>query len=403
MLGDVASLGREWTSVRKERGSDSVPATIQDLESKQGAVHSGRCPSRSRPPLPGAPLPDGGFDLSRGSCVLASSGSIVTAPRCLGARGEVNNMRVSFSSSCAIGLALAFLVGAAPTARGQQRTTSTRRIPVTKDRPTRPMPPAPPRVNQDSIDAVARERARQDSIAAAAERNRQDLAARQEQMRRDSIEIAERQRQDSIAAAEQARQDSIARAHDRAQSRDALRSARRYNSGFYMAIAGGSTMPMGDLKTADIFDMGWNVTVPFGWDFSRIPLGIRFDLAMDNLMAKSTIVDPFGNPMRNVVVYSGSGGLKLNVPLFRTASRFYLIGGAGAHRNTGYATAVDSVQTIMKAKTNIGWYGGAGLNFRFGRTALFVESRYINIDSKQAAGFGFQKANYLPIILGLEF
>lgn len=319
-------------------------------------------------------------------------------------------MRVGISSSCAIGLAMALLLGAAPNARGQQqdpprRTTSSRRIPVTKDRPATERPrTATIRVNQDSI--AAAERARQDSIAAvaAAERARQDAAARQEQMRRDSIVVAERQRQDSIAAADAARQDSIAHAHDRARSSEELRVARSRNSGFYMGIAGGSTMAMGDLKTADVFDMGWNVTVPFGWDFSRIPLGIRFDVAMDNLLAKSTIMDPFGNPMRNVVVYSGSGGLKLNVPLFRTASRFYLIGGAGAHRITGYATAADSVQTIMKAKTDIGWYGGAGLNFRFGRTALFIESRYINVDNKQApTGFAIDKVNYLPVILGFQF
>jgi hypothetical protein len=318
-------------------------------------------------------------------------------------------MRVGISSSCAIGLAMALLLGAAPNARGQQqdpprRTTSSRRIPVTKDRPATERPRTATRVNQDSI--AAAERARQDSIAAvaAAERNKQDMAARQEQMRRDSMVVAERQRQDSIAAADAARQDSIARAHDRTRSNAELRVARSRNSGFYMGIAGGSTMPMGDLKTADVFDMGWNVTVPFGWDFSRIPLGIRFDVAMDNLLAKSTVLDPFGNPMKNVVVYSGSGGLKLNVPLFRTASRFYLIGGAGAHRITGYATAVDSVQTIMKAKTDIGWYGGAGLNFRFGRTALFIESRYINVANKQpSSGFAIDKVNYLPVILGFQF
>ncbi|HEY2378993.1 MAG TPA: hypothetical protein VGH98_23640 [Gemmatimonadaceae bacterium] len=306
---------------------------------------------------------------------------------------------------------MALLLGAAPTARAQQqdpprKTTSSRRIPVTKDRPARPAPAAAPvatqRVNQDSI--AAAERARQDSIASA-ERARQDERARQEQMRNDSIKVAEQQRQDSIAAADAARQDSIARAHDKTQSREALRLARRNNSGFYMAIAGGSTMPMGDLKTnpASSYNMGWNVTVPFGWDFNSFPLGIRFDLAMDNLLGKANLMDAFGNPMKNVVIYSGSGGLKLNVPLFRTASRFYLIGGAGAHRITGYATATDSVQTIKDAKTDIGWYGGAGFNFRFGKTALFVESRYINVNAKQPAGFAYEKANYLPIILGFQF
>jgi hypothetical protein len=320
-------------------------------------------------------------------------------------------MRVGFSNSCAIGLAIAVLLGAAPTARGQQqeprRTTSTRRIPVRKDRPAPTSAPvATQRVNQDSI--AAAERARQDSIAAAAaaaERNKQDERARQDQMRRDSITIAERQRQDSIAAADVARQDSIARAHNRSRSKDELRMARRRNSGFYIGVAGGSTMPMGELKTnvTNSYNMGWNVTVPFGWDFGSFPLGLRFDLAMDNLMAKANLLDSFGNPMRNVAIYSGSGGLKLNVPIFRTASRFYLIGGAGAHRITGYATSTDSAQTIKDAKTNVGWYGGAGFNFRFGRTALFIESRYINIDAKQPVGFAYEKANYLPIILGFQF
>jgi hypothetical protein len=257
-------------------------------------------------------------------------------------------------------------------------------------------------VNQDSI--AAAERARQDSIAVA-ERNKQDERARRDQMRRDSITVADRQRQDSIAAAEEARKDSIARVQGRARSRDELRMARRRNGGFYMGVAGGSTMPMGELKTnaTSSYNMGWNVTVPFGWDFNGFPLGLRFDLAMDNLLAKPNLVDSFGNPMRNVVIYSGSGGLKLNIPIFRTASRFYLIGGAGAHRITGYATAVDSTQTIKDAKTNVGWYGGAGLNFRFGRTALFLESRYINIDAKQPVGFAYDKANYIPIILGFQF
>jgi hypothetical protein len=322
-------------------------------------------------------------------------------------------MRVGFSTSRAMTLAVALLLGVASMARAQQqdpprRTTSTQRIPVRKDRPTRPAPaaePTPTRVNQDSI--AAAERARQDSIAAA-DRARQDERARLDQMRRDSIINA--QRQDSIAAADAARQDSIARAHDRARANDELRMARRSNSGFYIGVAGGSTMPMGELKTSvnNSYTNGWNVTVPFGWDFGRIPFGLRFDVAMDNLVGKADFLDQLGNPTtaRNLAIYSASGGLKLNVPLFRTTSRFYLIGGAGAHRITGYATSQagsDSAQTIQNAKTDIGWYGGAGFNFRFGRSALFLESRYINVNAKKPAGFAYDKANYLPIILGLQF
>src|SRR5689334_12026867 len=186
-------------------------------------------------------------------------------------------MRVAFLSSCSIGLATALLLAAAPTAHGQQRRpTSQTRIPVTKDRPRPVVPPvAPPqRINQDSINAV--ERARQDSMAAA-DREMADQRARQDQMRRDSIELADRHRADSIKVANQSRQDSIARAQDRAQSEESLRMARRHNNGFYMGIAGGSTLPMADLRDApnNSYNMGWNVTVPFGFDFG--PLGLRFD------------------------------------------------------------------------------------------------------------------------------
>ena len=324
-------------------------------------------------------------------------------------------MRVGPLSTSAIA-AIALLLAAAPMARAQQqeprRTTSTRRIPITKDR-TREAEPAPAPVargvNQDSIAAADRarqeERFRQEERARQEDRVRQDERARREQARTDSIANAERQRQDSIAAVAAARQDSIARANDRTRSSTGLQMSRRHNSGFYLGVAGGSTMPIGDLKDdpTNSYDMGWNVTVPFGWDFGSFPLGLRFDLAMDNLKAKTSLVDPFGNPMRNVVIYSGSGGLKLNVPIYRTASRFYLMGGAGAHRITGYARSVDSVQTIKDAKTNIGWYAGAGFNLRLGRSAIFIESRYINVDPKQPAGFAYPMANYIPIIAGFQF
>src|SRR5580765_345093 len=96
-------------------------------------------------------------------------------------------MRIGFSSSCAIGLAIALTLGGVSTVKAQQtdstrrttrtakRTTrSSQRIPISKDRNTSTgevAQPAPPPVNQDSI--AAAERARQDSIAAA-ERARQD-------------------------------------------------------------------------------------------------------------------------------------------------------------------------------------------------------------------------------------
>jgi len=336
-------------------------------------------------------------------------------------------MRIGFSSSCAIGLAIALTLGAVSTADAQQRdstrraarrtTRSTQRIPISKERGTTTSPgevaqPAPPPpVNQDSI--AAAERARQDSIAAA-ERARQEEAARIEQMRRDSIAAAERRRQDSVAAVERARQDSIARAEQEARDREAALRLRRWAGGPYIGVAGGYSMPMGDIKDASTntggYSNGWNVTVPIGLDFTGNPLGIRFDASMDRMSGKNyrsgaTTIDP-----PSLKVYSGSGDLKLRIPLGRTWSRFYVLGGATASKFTGYNSnfsnpaAPSGPVSFSDASWKWGWNAGGGFNFNFGRmTGLFLEARYFNNKPNAATGFPYQEAKFIPIILGIQF
>jgi opacity protein-like surface antigen len=340
-------------------------------------------------------------------------------------------MRIGFSSSCAIGLAIALTLGGVSTAKAQQpdsttrktttrtarrthRTTrSSQRIPISKDRNTSTgevaAQPAPtPTVNQDSI--AAAERARQDSIAAV-ERARQDSIARVEQMRRDSIAAAERRRQDSIAAVEKARQDSIARADSIAAAEAAALRLRRWAGGPYIGIAGGLSMPMGDLKSAAAntggYDNGWNVTVPIGWDFSNTPFGIRVDGSFDRLGAKN-FSSSFKAP--DVTVYSGNADVKLRLPLGRTWSRFYVIGGATASKFTGYnqdftnPNAPTNQQTFSNASWKWGYNVGGGFNFNFGRmTGLFVESRYISVSPDNVTGFPYGEAKFVPIILGIQF
>src|SRR4051812_38727811 len=203
-------------------------------------------------------------------------------------------MRIGFSSSCAIGLAIALTLGGVSTVRAQQTdstrkakstkttrraTSSSKRIPITKESPGEVVPT----VNQDSI--AAAERARADSAMAAAERARQDSIARIEQMRRDSIAFAERRKQDSIAAAERARQEALARADSIAAAERARISMMRHAGGFYFGVAGGVSLPTGDIRNAGFnsggYDTGWNITVPLGYDWPYSPLGIRLDGTFD--------------------------------------------------------------------------------------------------------------------------
>jgi opacity protein-like surface antigen len=339
-------------------------------------------------------------------------------------------MRIGFLSSCAIGLAIALTVGEVSTAQAQQTDTTTQkttrtarrthrttrssqRIPISKDRNMSTgevaQQPAPtPTVNQDSI--AAAERARQDSIAAV-ERARQDSIARVEQAQRDSIAAAERRRQDSIAAVEKARQDSIARADSIAAAQALALRLRRWAGGPYIGIAGGLAMPMGDIKNAAAntggYNNGWNVTVPIGWDFNNSPFGIRLDGSFNRLGAKNYNT-AFNAP--DVTVYSGSGDLKLRLPLGRTWSRFYVLGGATASKFTGYNTnftnpnAPTTQQSFSNASWKWGWNAGGGFNFNFGRmTGLFVEARYMSVSPDNVTGFPYSEAKFVPLILGIQF
>ncbi len=249
--------------------------------------------------------------------------------------------------------------------------------------------PIVPPPNQDSIDRANRLR---DSLAAAAERERQEAAAR-----------AERDRLARIAAEERARRDSIAAAEEAAR----LLRERLGRYGFYWGLAAGPSLPASDFSQP--YKLGFNITVPFGWDFRDSPLGIRADASYDLFDGKY-----IGNAlMSNVQVYSlnADAKLRMKVPVFGYLDRFYLIGGAGAHRvvsnggddptaitngksNNGFST------TFSGASTKFGWNAGAGMSFGFGRSALFLESRYFDHSTDNTYA---SSARFVPIILGLTF
>jgi len=335
-------------------------------------------------------------------------------------------MRIGSWRSGVIGFAVALTVGGAATANGQQpdttarkttvrkstrtkkKTTSTQRIPITKDNTGEVNQPAPaptPTVNQDSI--AAAERARQDSIAAAAARARQDSVARVEQMRRDSIAAAERRKQDSIAAAERARQDSIARADSIAAAERARISWMRKHGGWYFGVGGGVSIPTGSMTNAGPnsggYSTGWNVMVPIGYDFNKSILGFRLDGTYDQLHGNN-----FNNlEGQNLHAWSVNLDMRLRAPLGRSFSRFYLLGGATYGGLGGWFTDFtdpNNPQNKAGSSSNWGWNAGAGLNFNWGfMVGLFLESRYMWLNQQAETGFPFTHAAWVPITLGFTF
>jgi hypothetical protein len=71
----------------------------------------------------------------------------------------------------------------------------------------------------------------------------------------------------------------------------------------YLGFAGGPSVPTGDIHNG--YDPGFNITLPVGWDSYRLPLGVRFDLSYDRLMARSTFRN---NGQTTALVTTGTSG-----------------------------------------------------------------------------------------------
>lgn len=275
------------------------------------------------------------------------------------------------------------------TRRARRTARSTTRIRVSKEQTSTgevtPTPAPTPTVNQDSINAANAERARQDSIAAA------------DRARQDSIANAERMRQDSIAAAERARQDSIARADSIAAAERAWRM--RQIGGFYWGLAAGIAEPTQNVDIAH--NTGFNAEMPFGIDPIGSPLGLRFDVGYTTFANRA---DYFGaNTSGRPQVWSGSADLKLRLPVvqrFIHRASLYALGGATYYHYKNLTLVQQGGGTTVTSpdwSNKLGWNAGGGLSFGWGRTNLFVESRYMTFSN------GGLKGGHVPIVLGFSW
>jgi opacity protein-like surface antigen len=181
--------------------------------------------------------------------------------------------------------------------------------------------------------------------------------------------------------------------------------------GFYLGVAAGASVPQGDISSASTntggYSTGWNVTVPIGYDFPYTPFGLRVDGSFDRLGGKN-FNSAFNAP--DLTAWSINMDGKLRIPLGRTFSRFYVLGGATTSKFTGFnrdftnPNAPTNQQTFSDASWKWGWNAGAGFNFNFGHmTGLFLESRYVSVSPESVTGFPYSSAHWIPVVLGIQF
>jgi len=204
----------------------------------------------------------------------------------------------------------------------------------------------------------------------------------------------------------------------------------RHIGGMYFGIGGGVAMPYGAIRTVN--QPGELGQINLGWQGLNSPLGIRLDGTWNRYARNPEYVnlnvagDKVGRPM----VWTGNAGLRLDLPFFNhtlgssVRMKPYLIGGGSyihysdlrmkldRDNSSGAVTggfggqqAVFATETNSTTTTgsdhNWGFYGGGGIGFHSGKKEIFVEARAIGF--RHGDSNMFERAWNVPLVFGVNF
>ena len=167
------------------------------------------------------------------------------------------------------------------------------------------------------------------------------------------------------------------------------------NSGFYVGLGAGTAVPYNQLSNLG-YDSGFDLTIPVGWRRPGRTLGLRATLGFDQVHADVASADRTMPAMAGSApdpkVYSATADAVFTFPIGQTAREgrglsLYALGGGGAYlfRGFGGRTVLADVlgsDEIGSSRKNIHKWGvqaGAGMEYGLGPTAVFVESRWVNV------------------------
>jgi hypothetical protein len=146
-----------------------------------------------------------------------------------------------------------------------------------------------------------------------------------------------------------------------------------------LSVAGGLSAPVSDL--GDVADIGYNIGVGIDIGGTRLPVGARFEGALNGFGLKGAD--------EGFRIVSGTANAVVNFS--QRADSPYLIGGLGI-----YNSKLGDFDSDNAAGINI----GGGLRFPLGQLTTFVEARYhTTLSDDQRAG----RLQFIPITFGVVF
>jgi hypothetical protein len=171
---------------------------------------------------------------------------------------------------------------------------------------------------------------------------------------------------------------------------------------FYWGLDGGLSFPTGDFGIAQ--NSGFTLGALVGWDAWTIPLGVRLDGGythwgdVDDAVCPGGVLCPTD---RSPQLWHLNIDGKLRIPaLMESPFRVYAVGGATFNhfRDAAFVDEDDGILVFGDdSRSRWGWNLGGGIDFLFGQTRLFLESRYHSSSIEGASG------SYVPVVLGITF
>lgn len=202
----------------------------------------------------------------------------------------------------------------------------------------------------------------------------------------------------------------------------------RHIGGLYLGLGAGPTLPYGSIRTVN--EPGTMGQVNLGWQGINSPLGVRLDGTFTQY-ADNADYD-FLAPKAEV--WNGNADVRLNLPFFNhtlgSSVLFtpYVIGGGswlhyrdlrvkldndngtlGANAGFGPQHAIlagssGTSFTTSDWNSSWGWNAGVGLGFHAGKKEMFVEARWIHFTPENNSSLGtFGSAWHVPVTFGVNF
>ena len=149
----------------------------------------------------------------------------------------------------------------------------------------------------------------------------------------------------------------------------------------HFGIAGGATMPMGDV--GDAVKMGYHAAGIVTFSLPAMPVALRADISYDRHSWKNDVEGNF-----NTIAATVNGQYTLP----GVAVRPYIVAGLGMYRSAGTVGDVD-----LDASNDLGINGGAGVRFNLGGLSTFAEARLHNVFTEGEA------SRWVPVSFGFMF